>query len=327
VPERRRPLVGLLRSKDVQKLVLKTWNCFGAAQSVAAFLRWRGAPDTHRFGLAELSSSMHEVDILCVQELFLSEAERFFDALPHAHRFRDTNAAQLWPLTFGGSGLGIASHRPILETSVRPFARPHVGVERFARKGMLHARIALDEEADLFADVVTTHMQSGYGVAAGRVRARQIVALAGLVDEVGSPDRPFIVCGDLNIDGLSPARAEGEYARLRDALGTFEDLGADADHATFHPHPEVNELAHRFEATGPRQRIDYVFFRPARSCGLVATECALAFREPFLVPDRGRTFASDHFAVRVVFERRVQTRRLQDHAGVNFPAEAGYEQT
>lgn len=282
--------------------MLKTWNCFGAAQSAGAFLRWHGAPDTHRFSLPEVTGGAEQVDVLCVQELFLSDAERFFDRLPHPSKVRDHNGSTWWPLTFGGSGLGIASRWPIVHSQLRAFSRPQSGAERFARKGMLHARVALGGEGGLELDVVTTHMQSGYGAGARRVRARQLAELRALVDEVGSSDRPCVVCGDLNIDGLEPARSQDEYRTLREQLGDFEDLGGEADHATFHPDPRENALAHRYEPGGPRQRIDYVLFRSAGRDPLRARECELAWHQPFDHPARGKTFASDHFALRVRFE-------------------------
>lgn len=280
-----------------------------------SFLRWSGAPDSHRFDIEEIARAIHEVDVLCVQEVFLSDAEAFFDRLTHPYKVRDPNRTSWWPVTFGGSGLGVASRFPLLDRQLRGFARPHLGSERFARKGMLYARLEIGP--DLQLDVLTTHLQSGYAEAAARVRRRQLAQLRSFVDDVGSKDRAFVVCGDLNIDGLSASRARGEYAALREMLSDFVDLGADADHATFHPDPTVNALAHRFEATGPRQRIDYVLFRrpmrTARANGsaeigsirateLRPVECGLALHGPFIVENRGPTFASDHFALRVVFE-------------------------
>lgn len=294
----------------MRSFVLKTWNCFGAAQSLSAFVRWEGAPDSHRFSLREVETAAEGADILCLQELFLSEAERFFDRLPHEHKVRDTNGTTWWPLTFGGSGLGIASRLPIVASRIQPFGRPQSGAERFARKGMLHARVTLPGARGLEADVVTTHMQSGYGTGARRVRARQLAELRALLDEVGSAERPFILCGDLNIDGLEPVRAAGEYEALREQLSDFDDLGGPTDDATFHPDPAGNELAHRFEPRGPRQRIDYVLFRAARpsTTGRAASHevrpagCELALHLPFDHPQKGKTFASDHFALRVTFE-------------------------
>lgn len=283
----------------MSRIVLQTWNCFGAAQTAGAVLRWKGPPDPHRFEHPTLRRVLEEADIVCLQEVFLSDVESFFDNLVHSHKQRDTNASTFWPPTFGGSGLGIASRFPILDKLVRPFRKPHVGPERFARKGMLHARVhASPAGAEGFeVDIVTTHLQAGYSDGARRVRERQLAEIRELVEEVGSPTRAFVVCGDLNIDGLRPVREAGEYVALTRALSDFNDLGAEDDHATFHPHPEHNPLAYRFEPSGPRQRIDYVFFRPPAERHVTVEACEIVLDRPL---DEGRTFASDHFGLRVV---------------------------
>jgi endonuclease/exonuclease/phosphatase family metal-dependent hydrolase len=278
---------------------LKTWNCFGAAQHAGAFIRWRGIPDAHRLTHPEVISTVQAADVVCVQELFLTEAVSFFDALDHAHKARDHNQNTYWPLTFGGSGLGLASRFQLASRHVRGFSGPKVGFERFARKGMLHARLRV-EGAEL--DVVTTHFQSGYDARARSVRAHQLAELRRLVDELGAEHRSFVVCGDLNIDGLAPARS-GEYASLRAALPDFVDLGASGDQPTFHPDAEVNPLAHRFEAGSPPQRIDYVLFRPSRQRDLEAEDCELVLADP--LPGGGLvTFPSDHFGLRVRLHRQ-----------------------
>ncbi len=287
----------------MSRLVLQTWNCFGAAQSAVAVLRRRGPPDAHRFAHPDVRRVLEEADVVCFQEVFLTDVESFFDGLVHLHKHRDHNLSTWWPLTFGGSGLGIASRFPFLEKLSRPFRRPHVGAERFARKGMLHARVRVDgteTTAGFEVDVLTTHLQAGYSLGARIVRERQLRELRHFVDEVGSAERAFVVCGDLNIDGLKPSRAQGEYAALTETLDDFHDLGADDDHATFHPHPEINALAYRFEAGGPRQRIDYVLFRPPRERHVAAKACEVVFDRPLVAGRGAQTFASDHFGLRVV---------------------------
>jgi endonuclease/exonuclease/phosphatase family metal-dependent hydrolase len=279
--------------------VLKTWNCFGAAQDARSFLRWRGIPDAHRLRHPEVTSVLCAADVLCIQEVFLSEAESLFDTLEHAHKTRDLNGNTYWPPAFAGSGLGLASRFRMTARSIRPFRGPTLGAERFARKGMLHARLRLVDDSDMEVDVLTTHLQSGYGPRARFIRAQQLAQLRSLVDEVGSRERAFLVCGDLNIDGLAHVRG-GEYAALRATLPDFADLGADQDHITFHPDQAVNTLAHRFEQNSPPQRIDYVLFRPAHRGGIEPERCDLVLRDPLPI-DGGVTFASDHFGLRVSF--------------------------
>jgi endonuclease/exonuclease/phosphatase family metal-dependent hydrolase len=286
----------------MRRFTLKTWNCFGAAQTAAAFLFSKEPPDPHRFRVPELKRIVEGVDVVCMQELFVPSAESFFDALNHDHKLRDHNTSTWWPLTFGGSGLGIASRFPIVEQAIIPFSRPHVSSERFARKGVLHARLRVPGELPVEVDIITTHMQSGYDAKARAVRARQLGELGALAERVASSDRPVVVCGDMNIDGLSDARRDSEYRGLVDALPGFVDVGAEADQATFHPHPDVNPLAHRFEANGIRQRIDYVFFRGPDSAAMRVLGSTLRLQTALETSTAGVTFASDHFALEVTFE-------------------------
>jgi endonuclease/exonuclease/phosphatase family metal-dependent hydrolase len=274
-----------------------TWNGFGAAQSAMSFLRWKGVPDAHRFEHAELHEAAGDVDVLCIQEVFLSEAERFFEALPHPHKVRDENRTRLFPLSFGGSGLAVASRVPFARRTLRWFAPPHVGTERFARKGMLHVRV---EVYGTTVDIVSTHLQSGAGSKARKIRERQLRELRRFVDDVTEPGGAVVVCGDLNIDG-SAAGGRSEYGAIGVAFDGFVDLGAAADWATFHPHPEANALAHRFYASEGPQRLDYVLHRPGGEIELV--DFTRALDRPLTRKGHPPTFASDHFALRARFRR------------------------
>ena len=293
-----------------------TWNCFGMGQGAYDAITSLRAPVPARFQHEDVHAACVVPDVLCVQELLSRDAETFFDGLgttTFASRFRDHNRAHWRSVTFRGTGLGIASRAPLLRPGVRHYRPPHVGWDKLARKGTLHAQIDLDHGPTF--DLLNTHLQAGYDDAAIAVRAAQLDELATLVREVGDADRPFIVCGDFNINGLEPLRDSDPYRRLVAALDGFEDLGAKADLATFEPHPETNMLAHTFDPGAPRQRIDYVFFRPAARArrsfapGLLERilDRPLAPR-----PNGGATtraasatplaFASDHFGLCATFE-------------------------
>jgi endonuclease/exonuclease/phosphatase family metal-dependent hydrolase len=274
---------------------IQTWNCFGAAQSLRAFLRGRGAVDAHRFEHAAVASACDDVDVLCVQELWLEEAREFFERRPHPHKHKDSNRRTLAPLTFGGSGLGIASRLRVEHATTRHFRRPHVGPERFARKGMLHVRVYAPEHR-VSIDVINTHLQSGYRPAAARVRTRQLAELRELVLSVGSEERAVVVCGDFNVDGH--AQHTGDARALRAAMSDFVDLGAFESRSTFHP--EANALARREGEGVPPQRLDYVFFRaPTRGRRVRADPACLTMGDPLVSRDGRTTFASDHAALRV----------------------------
>jgi endonuclease/exonuclease/phosphatase family metal-dependent hydrolase len=250
------------------------------------------APAHPRFLHQELFDACARPDVLCVQELMSGDAERFFDGLGargFAARFRDHNKLHLRTFTGRGSGLGVGSRHPILRTELRTFAAGAVGWDRLARKGALYAEIMVENTYPL--DVLTVHMQAGVGPAAVAVRAAQLEDIADMIDELGSSSRPFVVCGDFNIDGLAPSRDGDEYRAMRAALRGFEDLGAFDDLPTYEPHPQANTLAHSSDPFGVPQRIDYLFFRAG---GGVTFKSVDRFLDR---PLSGNVFASDHYAL------------------------------
>ena len=274
-----------------------TWNTFGAAQGPISFLRWRGVADAHRFEHPDVRDAVKRADVVCMQELYLSEAEAFFDALDHAHKERDHNRTSLRPLAFGGSGLGVASHGRVASRALRAFLPPHVHSERFARKGMMHARVEVE---GTLVDVVNTHMQSGVGLAARVIRKRQLAELRRFVEEVGRSGVPMIVCGDLNIDGLTTSGRD-EYAEIARALPHFVDLGARADDVTYDT--ENNALARRHAPDEPPQRLDYMFVADPRG-ELEVEAIERVFHVALESSERPRTFASDHYAIKATFRIR-----------------------
>src|SRR6185436_17570527 len=208
-----------------------------------------------RFRHDEVKQTLDGLHLVCVQELLSREAESFFDGLGAA-RVRVPNGARFWPITVRGSGLGIAGRLPFAAHTSEIFASTGAGWDRLARKGTLHVRVSLE---GLEIDILNVHLQAGYDAQAIAIRTRQIAELARRVEQLGSDQRLFLVCGDFNVCGLG---GKGEaYAWLRAALPGFEDLGAREDLPTFDPHPERNLLAHRNDPSAPRQRLDYIFVR------------------------------------------------------------------
>jgi endonuclease/exonuclease/phosphatase family metal-dependent hydrolase len=286
---------------------MSTWNCFGMGQGVDAVTA-RRAPSAERFQHDYVVSTCAAADILCLQELMSRDAQEFFDRLAIdrlTSRFRDDNRIALGPpMTMRGSGLGIGASSPLTKTLVRTFPGAPAGWDRLARKGALYTQLAF--QSDLIVDLITVHLQAGASTRCAMVRAAQLADLKAFVDSVSSPDRPFIICGDFNIDGLAHARATPEYRSLRHALDQFEDLGAAADLPTFDPHPlRGNALAHEFEPNGFARRIDYIFLRPARgSKALRCKRLEIIFDKPFTLLRREGTagWASDHYGLSATFE-------------------------
>ena len=294
-------------------LQVGTWNCFGMGQTALHALTHFGAPSSARLLHADVIAACVAPDVLCVQELFSREAQRFFDGL--AGRFdalvRDHNRVSLRTITMRGHGLGIASRRRVLSRSHHHFRARSSGWDRLARKGALHALVLLDD--GVLVDVLTCHLQAGYDVEAQATRAAQLVEVRAIVDALGARERPFIVCGDFNIDGLAAARAHAEYRRLTSALEGFRDLGASDDLPTLDPHPERNPLAHMFNEGAPPQRLDYFFFRAARDAANAAPHLActaverildrpLSTSPSSLLSHGPREHASDHYGLRATFD-------------------------
>lgn len=280
-------------------LSVATWNCFGMAQSLFDALVGGRAPYSARFLDEEVKRVFEGPHVVCVQEILSDDASAFFDGLGRV-RIRDENRLRLWPLTMRGSGLGVAAHHPFATTAIRAFSTPCTGWDRFARKGVLHVRVRL---GSVEVDVLNVHLQSGYDPLALRIRAAQLEEVARSVHEIGSEDRPFIVCGDFNVCGLVRG---SDYQALRRILSDFDDLGAADNLATFDPHPERNSLAHEVEPASPSQRIDYIFVR-SRRLPLAVRSVTRVLDRPLRTPRvrNGRTttmFASDHYALTAQLE-------------------------
>lgn len=266
------------------------------------------APFADRFRDVGVIAECASPDILCVQELLSRDAQRFFDAVVDSHfssRFRDDNRMRFaGSLTMRGCGLGIGARSPLSKTLVRTFPGAKVGWDRLARKGALYTQLSF--AGGVTVDLVTAHLQAGYDAGAIAARMTQLADLKMLIDSVGSPDRPFIVCGDFNIDGLVGARGDAQYESLAAALIGFEDLGAVGDLATFDPLPHGNGLAYALEPAVPTQRIDYIFWRPA--LGAIDLHCTAI--ERFFDKPLGQAklrngqagWASDHYGLSAAFE-------------------------
>lgn len=282
-------------------------------QSVLDVITHLRAPFGRRFKSPEVIEQCSAANVFCVQELLSRDSQRFFDGLVRRYfpfALRDHNRFGL--LSLRGSGLGVAlrpntSTGTVRQTSATqrysrflPFKSRGISWDKFARKGALYVQL---EYADRLIDVMTIHLQAGKCAASQAVRAAQLAELAEWIKVYGSPSRPFIVCGDFNIQGLAAEREHGEYKTLSTALAGFNDLGAESDLATYHPHPEGNPLAHAFEEQGEAMRIDYIFLRPAESDAEIKHT---GFRRILDRPLSGLSglsaWASDHYGLEATFE-------------------------
>lgn len=282
----------------VRELSIGTWNCFGMAQGAFDAITADRAPHRERLRHDEVRRTLDAPHVVCIQEVMSRDAETFFDALG-TERVRDRNGPRLWPLTMRGSGLGIAGRLPLGGHTLEIFESRRSGWDRLARKGTLHARIRLD---GLELDVINVHLQAGYDARAVAIRAAQIAELARRVEQLGSDQRIFIVCGDFNVCGLGARGAA--YTLLRQALAGFDDVGAADDLPTYDPHPERNGLAHLLEPASPCQRLDYIFVRAPRGAAPRVTirHVARILDRPLQPGGVVPMFASDHFGLLALLE-------------------------
>jgi endonuclease/exonuclease/phosphatase family metal-dependent hydrolase len=206
-----------------------------------------GAPEK-RAKAASTLIARSGADVVCLNEAFLNVGAVLSGVRDtHPHRAELSGRSGLFtPL---GSGLRVASRWPLLAApapSSRFFFRHRSGADRFASKGVLHARINLnggggDERAEgrppRPLDLFVTHMQAGSSDAEQASRRAQ-AAEAGAFVRAASRGEPFLLCGDLNMapcastsphcatEGDAEQRAAA-FAELCQAAG-MRDAGAAA---------------------------------------------------------------------------------------------------
>lgn len=271
-------------------------------QSVLDVVTHMRAPFSRRFTSPEVIEECAAANVICVQELLSRDSQRFFDGLVRKYfpfAIRDNNRFGF--ISMRGSGLGVGTRGNQSRTQFLPFKSRGVGWDSLARKGALYAQIEAEGKK---IDLITAHLQAGYSKKCQAVREQQLAELKAWVEAFGSPERPFIVCGDFNIQGMAESREEGEYKTLSAMLDGFTDLGAETDLATYHPHPEGNPLAHLFEKQTSAQRLDYIFVRPTEKTAAIVCSAFRRFLDkPLAGFGHGVTgWASDHYGLMATIE-------------------------
>lgn len=260
------------------------------------------APFAKRFLSHEVIDECGAANVFCVQELLSRDAQRFFDHVAQKHfhaSVRDHNRPGF--ISLRGSGLGLGARGAKHVSKFLQFRCTGAGYDRYARKGGLYAQLEFESYT---IDLITVHLQAGQTKQSQDVRAAQLKEISSWVTALGSPERPFIICGDFNIEGTAHARGDVSYETLIASLDGFIDLGAESDLATYHPHPQGNPLAHAYEPEGAAQRLDYIFLRPAlRGQQIKVTDFHLFFDKPIANLGEGIAgWASDHYGLRATFE-------------------------
>ncbi|XWX04936.1 endonuclease/exonuclease/phosphatase family protein [Aggregatilineales bacterium SYSU G02658] len=230
-------------------------------------------------------------DVVCLQELFLSEPRQIVtSALAAAYPYR-----RYFESGWIGSGLFIASRLPVVYSA---FERYRLGGkpedikhgDYYAGKGISMIRVRLND-ADI--DIYNTHTHAQYEPADDNEYAffnlSNLWQAARFVKRVSGDNRRVLV-GDLNSrpDQLG-YRLLRQIVPLQDA---FTALHPDQSGYTFR--------ASNPYATGPNQRLDYVL----HSSGLIPTDCTVLSSD---VPANGALAFSDHDALIAHFDVAPQT--------------------
>jgi endonuclease/exonuclease/phosphatase family metal-dependent hydrolase len=206
-----------------------------------------------------------------------------------------------------GSGLLILSKFPILESATKRFTRA-TGTDRFARKGVLHARVELPggQEVDLF----NTHLNAG-GAEVDPIRAHQAGEMADFITRRRGAGRPVVALGDFNFTPDCPAygafsRTTGlwdAHDRFLNALQSgrlprhgFRPVALSREQwAGFSFDPDRNPYCKRFSPSTPTCRIDQVWCGSAPRARVQVAQTQLVFDQ---AEPAGRHL-SDHFGVGV----------------------------
>lgn len=184
-------------------------------------------------------------DVVLLNEAFL-RADAVLSGVRDSHPHRAELGGRAGLFTPLGSGLWVASRLPVASAGGR-FFRSRSGADRFASKGVLHARLDLGRllssssgarasssstttaaaassssstsppPGHPLLDVFVTHMQAGASEAEQLSRARQADEAGAFVREA-SGGRPFLLAGDLNMSPCPSASvhcATQEDARCR----------------------------------------------------------------------------------------------------------------
>lgn len=159
-------------------------------------------------------------DVVCLNEAFL-RGDAVLSEVKGSHPHRAELAGRASFLTPMGSGIRVASRAPIAATAGR-FFQSRAGADRWASKGVLHARLDLaplfPEVAAATLDLFVTHMQAGASPPEQASRERQAAEAAAFLRERAPAPGGFLLAGDLNMSpcaAVSPHCATEEDARCR----------------------------------------------------------------------------------------------------------------
>ena len=199
-----------------------------------------------------------------------------------------------------GSGLILFSRFPIEETHTITykhaswFLSAGFKADGLAAKGVLHARIRLDDDSRAVIDCFLTHLESR----SRQARDHQIEELAGFIALHSCEDNPIVVLGDFNVASDSFSESENAdhdtpYQRLLNALRHNGKKLVDVGHIM---HPGRGGTSDPMAEDGG-DRIDYIFVSDVKATDNGRLEPKVACTLLMLDDNVPEGSLSDHLAV------------------------------
>ena len=232
--------------RDPKTLQILTWNIF-----MMPPISFQSPSNQRRAAAIADELAKLDYDILCLEKVFDGCAQETLEAALGArypHRFGPANDG--FSLK-SNSGVMVFSKIPLGDYRELEFD-DKTDVEVLSRKGaiMLSGSIA-----DHRFHLVATHLQGDdapyYRPEHQKVRDRQLLQIAELVEQHADPDATLFLCGD-----LSTPRDNPSYRRL---LRLLELENGPEQRITLHDDKSVNDMAQ--DDTKRKAELDYVLVR------------------------------------------------------------------
>jgi len=220
-----------------------------------------------------IAEEVSQFDIVGLQETFhVTHRDQIMDGIRVAWKQPPNSVIAPKPDGFATSGgTSLFTRRPILEsnsTVYKHFSKPEkygFRADGFAAKGAIHARIALSKETPgRTVDLYVTHLEARDG----DLRPLQFKELAAFIKETSDLNRPMILMGDLNTQGMTKFRDDpnSQYSQLCAELNGARPNGGVIDVWTELKADELGGTTEQ-ESTEIGKRIDYIFVGNPKSPG------------------------------------------------------------
>jgi endonuclease/exonuclease/phosphatase family metal-dependent hydrolase len=233
--------------RDPKTLGILTWNVF-----MMPPISFQSPSNQRRAAAIAEELAKLDYDILCLEKVFDACAQETLEGA----------LAQRYPHRFGpaNDGFSIKSNSGVMVFSRIPLSGyreiefdDKVDVERLARKGAIMLSGTFAEHPFV---LVATHLQGddapNYRPEHQKVRDRQLLQIAELIEAHGDPNATLFFCGDLSTPRGSPS-----YQRL---LRLLDLENGPASRITLHDDLSVNDMAR--DDTKRQAELDYVLVRP-----------------------------------------------------------------